>query len=358
MWVLPSELQLQYSRLEAALAAAETPPGGTPQPTPQTKLAVTEWGPLFSVGGQSWFPGFQFYDFTKTMGSAIYVASQLETFLRDPNIVIANYFGFSSGTPMGLIADPYAANCWYGNGNPILGIVPAGCAGGPGPTSKARLIDGTTENNSTPSSNDDFYMEKPSGYVFQLFHQAFGTQLVTTTSPNTPASDPSLFFNFPQGAGSQGTLVSTRSPNFMMMPWDCIDTAVCNTSLPADFFPKLDVVSSLSADGSKLYVMVVNKSLSTDAPITTTINLSGFAPQSQAIVSTLGSSNATPSLDDNNGVDVDLSWLKFNPKGQPLVGTKANTVSITTSQIGNASSSFTYTFASGTITSIQLIRAQ
>jgi hypothetical protein len=104
--------------------------------------------------------------------------------------------------------------------------------------------------------------------------------------------------------------------------------------------------------------MVVNKSLSTDAPITTTINLNGFAPQSQAIVSTLGSSNATPSLDDNNGVDVDFSWLKFNPRGQPLVGTKANSVSITTSQISTASSSFTYTFAPGTITSIQLVRAQ
>jgi alpha-N-arabinofuranosidase len=340
MWALPIEMANQYQALESALAAAE----GTTLSTLKTKIAVTEWGPLFSQNGVV-SPGLAYYDFTKTMGSAIYVASQLATFIRDPNIQIATYFDLTSVGPMGLFADPYAANCWYGT------LIRRGCGS---PYNKAgRKIDGTHEGNSPATANDSYYMGKPSGSVFQLYHEHFGTKVVSSTISGTPATDPAMFYYYPQGVPPQGNLVSSNAAakKFMLMPWSQIALPPA-APIP---IPKLDVVSSLSDDGNTLYIMVINKSLSSDAPLTTTINLTGFYPAQAATAYKLSSSKTSPTLDDNNGVDIDFSAVA-SPAGQPPVGTNPVGVSITSASVTTDGSSFTYTFAPGTVTSIVLTR--
>jgi alpha-N-arabinofuranosidase len=90
------------------------------------RFAVTEWGPLFSQSTKS-----NWYDHTRTLGSALFVASTLETFIRDPKIDVASFFKFADPLNMGLKSD-------------------AGIA-------------------------------KASGVVFQLFTQHFGNTLVSST---------------------------------------------------------------------------------------------------------------------------------------------------------------------------------
>jgi alpha-L-arabinofuranosidase len=107
-------------------------------------IAVTEWGPLFSFD-----PNNRFVDHGKTLGSALFAACMLKTFIESPRTEIANFF---------LLNDVTAAG-WIGSSN---GDFP------PHPewTPTARY------------------------YALQLFSRHFGDQLIrsTTDSPTYDVS--------------------------------------------------------------------------------------------------------------------------------------------------------------------------
>ena len=65
---------------------------------PKVKIAVTEWGPYFQVT-----PDGRFVDHVKTLGSALYVASALQTMIRSPQVQIANAFKLVDPLFMGWI---------------------------------------------------------------------------------------------------------------------------------------------------------------------------------------------------------------------------------------------------------------
>ena len=96
-----------------------------------------------------------------------------------------------------------------------------------------------------------------------------------------------------------------------------------------DGTPYLSARASKDTSGN-LYLMVVNKNLNN--PVTATINIDGFAPLSNASVSTLNG----PSIDSTNEV--------------------SNNVVITPSSIINASTSFAYSFPAHSLTAIKFGR--
>ena len=61
-------------------------------------IAVTEWGPLFHI-----LPDNPWVDHVKTMGSALFSASVLNVFLREPRVEIANFFKLYDQSFMGWI---------------------------------------------------------------------------------------------------------------------------------------------------------------------------------------------------------------------------------------------------------------
>lgn len=105
-------------------------------------IAVTEWGPLFSFD-----PANRYVDHGKTLGSALFAACMLKTFIDSPKTEIANFFLLNDVTVVG----------WIGSGN---GDFP------PHPqwTPTARY------------------------YALQLFTHHFGDQLVRSTA-NAPTYD-------------------------------------------------------------------------------------------------------------------------------------------------------------------------
>jgi len=62
------------------------------------KIAVTEWGPLFQFDPRS-----RYVEHTKTLGSAVFAASTLKTFIESPRTEIANFFLLNDVTVMGWI---------------------------------------------------------------------------------------------------------------------------------------------------------------------------------------------------------------------------------------------------------------
>ncbi len=62
------------------------------------KLAVTEWGPFFEMSPKS-----RYVDHTKTLGSALYVASIMKVFIESPRVEIANFFKLVENAYMGSI---------------------------------------------------------------------------------------------------------------------------------------------------------------------------------------------------------------------------------------------------------------
>jgi alpha-N-arabinofuranosidase len=62
------------------------------------KLAVTEWGPLFDVT-----PSNPYVDHAKTLGSGVFTASMLRTFLLADRVTMANFFQLTSPLFLGSI---------------------------------------------------------------------------------------------------------------------------------------------------------------------------------------------------------------------------------------------------------------
>jgi alpha-N-arabinofuranosidase len=61
-------------------------------------IAVTEWGPWFSAD-----PANPYFDHTKTLGSAVFVARALNVFIRDPRVESAQFFKLSDWINIGWI---------------------------------------------------------------------------------------------------------------------------------------------------------------------------------------------------------------------------------------------------------------
>jgi alpha-L-arabinofuranosidase len=139
--------------------------------------------------------------------------------------------------------------------------------------------------------------------------------------------------------------------------------SVATGAMPATAnVPDLDVVSSLSADSQTLYLMVVNKSMTSQ--IQTSIALSGFVPVSQGITYSL----TAASVDANNGPDI--NWAVAASLGVRRMTTQIlaptysmfnsgaqGAVAVTQGTASNVGPTFTYTFPPVSITSIALKRA-
>lgn len=121
--------------------------------------------------------------------------------------------------------------------------------------------------------------------------------------------------------------------------------------------PYLDVVSSLSRDGDRLYVLAINKHM--DRPIEASIGLRGFDPAGSAKAWTLSGSG----IDSHTGTQLPqipgLDWAdqakaQTNPrfdKGSP------DDVAIRSQEVDGVSTRFEYTFPPHSVTSLEIRRA-
>lgn len=201
-------------------------------------IAVTEWGPAFRFDFST-----RYIDHGKTLGSALFAACALESFIQSPRVNIANFWELNDYSVLG----------WIG-----------------------------TRNTSFPPRPD--WVPTARYYAFQMFTKYFGPNLVKT---------------------------EVAGPTFDSEAVGLTD-AVANA-------PDLVTVSSLSADGSKLYVITVNRSLDTD--IRAELAIRGFRPAPTADTHTLNGK----SIDANTGTGVvqvpglqlppqarDGAWGRFN----------------------------------------------
>lgn len=91
MMAAPVGIEANLREVSALLAQKETK-------ARPIAIAVTEWGPFFHV-----LPSSPWVDHVKTMGSALFVASTMNAFLRTPRVEIANFFKLTEPGFMGWV---------------------------------------------------------------------------------------------------------------------------------------------------------------------------------------------------------------------------------------------------------------
>ena len=161
---------------------------------------------------------------------------------------------------------------------------------------------------------------KPNYFALQMYTKHFGTHLVRTTVQSATFD-----------AASIGLI-----------------TNVSDT-------PYLDTVSSVNADGSRLYLLVINRH--TEEAIDANIRLRAFVPEPDADAVVLTGA----SLDANNGTDLPGSGIfwaaQASAPDHPMFDQgRPGTVSPTQYRITDASDDFVFTFPSKSITAIELRR--
>jgi alpha-N-arabinofuranosidase len=239
-----------------------------PSRSKHIKIAVTEWGPLFSF-----LPTSRWVDHVKTLGSALYVASLFQVFLKSDRVDITNFFKLTGDSFVGCIA---------GNGEP-----------------------------------------KPIYYGLQMYYQHFGSKLIQAR---------------------------VSGPTF--------DSQAIGLVAAVQRVPYLDAVASLSEDGSKLFIIAVNKSF--DNPLPTQVLINGFRPSSRARVWVL----TAPSLDANNGADLPqffgLGWAKQATASRASMfgDGKPGTVVPKASEFSSASTDFSFTFVPRSVTALEFSREE
>ena len=164
------------------------------------------------------------------------------------------------------------------------------------------------------------FIAKAPLYTLTMFRQMFGNQLVRTSTTSPTFDSPSVGWTDAQAQA-----------------------------------PYLETVASLSADSSKLYLMVINKNF--DRSIRSSVHIDQFKPRSEGVTYTLSGVGA----DSNTGTELPypayINWgvqapiAPFNRinKGSPTevtIGTGSTTVS----------QDFTYEFPPCSVTSIELTR--
>jgi alpha-N-arabinofuranosidase len=162
---------------------------------------------------------------------------------------------------------------------------------------------------------------KPFYYALQMFANNFGSNVVptTVTSPTYASPQIGLVAAVPQ-------------------------------------VPLLDVVSSLSSDGTSLYIIAVNKS--TTSPIHASFTIKGFVPQPTVVERLL----TAPALDANNGPSLPvipgITWAPqiTLPTGSMFLAGSPGTVVTQTSKKTFVSNQ--YDFAALSVTALEFTRAK
>lgn len=164
-----------------------------------------------------------------------------------------------------------------------------------------------------------FYPNAPL-YAFQLYTRHFGSLLISSNVTSPTYDSPAVG-------------VVSATPNV----------------------PYLEVISSLSSDKKKLYIMAINKNF--DSPITATIQINGFTPSSNGCAWVLTGT----SIDANTGDDFPVgTWPPqmqdpFTPRfylGSP------NEVQLLRLPETTYGQSFTFTFGQHSVTSLELRSSQ
>lgn len=228
-------------------------------------IGVTEWAPLFHF----WPTPYILH--TKTLGSALYVASVLKQFIESPRTELACSFALVDESFMG----------WTGK---RLGS----------------------------------WLPNATQLALQLYTRHFGQLLVPSVTVSPTYDSPSIG-------------VVAAEPNV----------------------PYLDVVSSLSADGKKLYIMAINKHF--DSPIQARISLDGFNPAPRATARRLQGTG----IDAHTGTDAPPGFWGFpaqdevNPRF--LMGAPWE-VQIVSGPVYVPRSTFNVTFPPFSATSLEISR--
>lgn len=230
-------------------------------------IAITEWAPSFQLDLKG-----RFLDHPKTLGSALFVASNLMNYIEHPDVRIANYFKLNDRLWQGLI----------------------GVRGG------------------------EFAPTAPY-HAFRLFRERFGSVLIETHTESPTWNAP--------GAG------------FVPAQRDV---------------PYLQVISSLSGDGRRLHVMVVNKSF--DQPIAARIEIDGFAfaPVGRAVVL------SGTGIDAHTGTELFTApGIKWAPQAVDEANPRfrnggAGEITLTERPVAARGQSFDYSFDKHSVTAIEL----
>jgi alpha-N-arabinofuranosidase len=89
MFAFPRQVERNLDELQHEIEASANP---------KLPIAVTEWGPFFHV-----IPSDPYLDHPKTLGSAIYAAETIQTFLKSPHMAMANWFKLTDAAWLGWI---------------------------------------------------------------------------------------------------------------------------------------------------------------------------------------------------------------------------------------------------------------
>jgi alpha-N-arabinofuranosidase len=178
-----------------------------------------------------------------------------------------------------------------------------------------------TERNHFIGWMDQQNQPKPTYYALQMYTRHFGEQVV-------PAS--------------------VSSPTYKSRAAGSI-AAVANA-------PYLESIASLNADGSRLYLLVINKHFT--SPIHAAISLSGFVPRAEGRLHVL----TAASIDANNGNDLPVhpgvTWARqaHAPQGSLFEQGHPGAVAIHSSELHDAAAKFERDFAPLSITVVELTR--
>jgi alpha-N-arabinofuranosidase len=166
---------------------------------------------------------------------------------------------------------------------------------------------------------DGRWIPKAPYYALQLYTKHFGSVLVSS---------------------------STEAPGYDSQPAGLVD-ALSNV-------PYLDVVSSRSEDGRKLFLMAVNKHF--DSPVEARVSVTGRRPATRGTAWTLNGTG----IDANTGTQLfqarGVRWARQasdseNPRfesGAP------DQVAVTSKEVGGLGASFTYTFPAHSVTALEI----
>ncbi len=236
-------------------------------------IAVTEWGPAFNFNNHS-----RWVDHVKTLGSALFAASVLKTFIEAPRVEVANFQLLNDFAAFGVIGS-----------------------------------------NNTSFPLNPHWIPTPRYYAIQLFTRHFGTRLIRST---------------------------TDGPTF--------DSQAIGAVAAVKNAPYLDLVSSLSADGSHLYIIGINKHF--DRDIDATISLQDFKPAATAMAWTLDGA----SMDANTGTGI----VKAPGLGVPRQAVdpadpqfyNGNQITFDSTAVSISGNRFVYRFPAHSATSLVLVR--
>jgi len=261
MLAAPIQLRRSLDRVQAQIRRY------APKQASRIKLAITEWAPSFQIALNG-----RFLDHPKTLGSALFVASNLKNYIEDPDVEIADYFKLSGRLWQGMIG--------MRNGK---------------------------------------FIPKATYYAFRMYRDHFGSLLVAS---------------------------KTQSPTF--------NSSAVGYVPALQNVPYLDVVSSLSSNGKKLYIMVINKNF--DHAIKARIRIAGFAPKSRGSTFTLTGMG----IDANTGTELfKAPGVKWAPQAVDKLDQRFNKgapgeITLKKTPINHVKPDLEYTFAKHSVTAIVL----